>query len=417
MPFASSTNATNPTRRRFLQLGAAGLAALSPNAQAFFRLNNLCLNPQDTPPSELEKATWQGIDPADWWDCHTHIVGSGDGGSGITQTADMHAPFRHPIQTLQHWAYANAACIADNQQDQAFVARLNALMATMPKGAKAMLYAFDRAHGANGDPDHANTAFFVPNAYAQRLAMTFPDRFEWVASIHPYRADCVAALEQAVANGARAVKWLPPVMGIDPASPQCDRFYKAAATANIPIITHGGEEKALHGADQPLFGNPLRLRRALDAGVRVVVAHCASLGTDIDENGQEVASFDLFARLMADKQWQGRLFGDISAIVLRNRDLAVIKTLLSETSWHDRLLYGSDYPLTGILPLISPAKFADAGLLPEDAVAPLQTLQDYHPFRFDFTLKRSLAWQGRRFADRIFATRAFFEPTQQRTGI
>ncbi|ATG89310.1 amidohydrolase family protein [Methylomonas koyamae] len=397
-----------PARRRFLQLGAAGLAALSPAAQALFRLNNACLNPQETPALALEKAAWQGIDPADWWDCHTHIVGSGDGGSGITQTPEMHQPLRHPIQTLQHWAYANAACIPDSRQDQAFVERLHALMDTMPPGAKAMLYAFDRTHGANGDPDHANTAFFVPNEYAQRLAKAYPDRFEWVASIHPYRADCVEALQHAAANGARAVKWLPPVMGIDPASPQCDRFYRAAAALNMPIITHGGEENALHGADQPLFGNPLRLRRALEAGVRVVIAHCATLGHDVDEDGREVRSFDLFAKLMADKQWQGRLFGDISAIVLRNRDPEVVKTLLVETGWHDRLLYGSDYPLTGILPLISVPAFAEAGLLPETAVEPLQSLQDYHPFRFDFVLKRSLSWQGKRFADRIFATRPFF---------
>lgn len=399
---------SNHSRRRFLKLAAAGLGSASMPASALFRLDNQCLDPAGTPVSALETAAWQGINSADWWDCHTHIVGSGDGGSGITQTPEMHQPLRHPIQTFQHWAYANAACIPGSDQDNAFVKRLTALMEAMPKGAKAMLYAFDRTHGASGDPDHANTAFFVPNEYAQRLAQTYPERFEWVASIHPYRRDCVEVLEQAAIHGARAVKWLPPVMGIDPASPQCDRFYKAAAQLNIPIITHGGEEKALHGADQPLFGNPLRLRRALDAGVRVVVAHCASLGNDVDEDGREVRSFDLFARLMADKQWQGRLFGDISAIVLRNRELTVIKTLLTETAWHDRLLYGSDYPLTGILPMISPAKFADAGLLPQEAVEPLQILQDYHPFRFDFTLKRSLSWQGRRFADGVFATRPFF---------
>ncbi len=38
------------------------------------------------------------------------------------------------------------------------------------------------------------------------------------------------------------------------------------------------------------FGNPLLLRRALDAGVRVVVAHCGSMGEDRDldrgENGR-----------------------------------------------------------------------------------------------------------------------------------
>ncbi|MGZ4958159.1 MAG: amidohydrolase family protein [Methylomonas sp.] len=397
------------SRRRFLQVAAAGLASASLPAEALFRLNNLCLDPAKTPASDLEAAAWKGIAPEDWWDCHVHIVGSGDGGSGITLNPAMHQPLLHPIQTLQHWAYANAACTGDNGgQDEAFVKRIRDLLDTMPKGAKAMLYAFDRAHGANGDPEHTNTFYFVPNAYALELAKRYPDRLEWVASIHPYRRDCVKILEDAVANGAKAVKWLPPAMGIDPASPLCDPFYKAAAELKVPIISHGGEEKAVHGANQPLFGNPLRLRRALDAGVRVVIAHCASLGEDIDDDGKKIRSFDLFAKLMTEKQWQDRLFGDISAIVLRNRHMDVIKALLTETAWHERLLYGSDYPLTGILPLISPGKFAEAGLLAEDAVEPLLALQDYHPLRFDFVLKRSLLWQGKRFADSVFATRPFF---------
>lgn len=401
---------SNYSRRRFLQLTAAGLASASSPASALFRLNNLCLDPNGTPVSTLETVAWQGIDPADWWDCHVHIVGSGDGDSGITLNQAMHQPLLHPIQSLQHWAYANAACAGDNgRQDAAFIERSLALLNTMPRGAKAMLYAFDRAHGANGDPDHANTFYFVPNEYARKLAQHYPDRFEWVASIHPYRKDCVEVLEQAAANGARAVKWLPPAMGIDPASPQCDRFYKAAAELDIPIISHGGEEKAVHGANLPLFGNPLRLRRALDAGVRVVIAHCATLGKDIADDGKEVSSFDIFSTLMAETQWQGRLFGDISAIVLRNRDPEAIRILLSETAWHSRLLYGSDYPLTGILPLISPKSLAEAGLLAEDAIEPLLALQDHHPFRFDFVLKRSLSWQGKRFADGVFATRPFFQ--------
>jgi mannonate dehydratase len=111
---------------------------------------------------------------------------------------------------------------------------------------------------------------------------------------------------------------------------------------------------------------------------------------------------------MAEPQWQGRLFGDISAITMLNRDINVLKTLLTETAWHNRLLYGSDYPLPAVLPLISARDFAHEGLLPEAAVAPLEALQDYHALRFDFVLKRHLSWQGKRFGDSVFATRQFF---------
>jgi mannonate dehydratase len=397
------------SRRAFLKLSVLGLITTSTPVSAFFRLSNACLNPAQTPTSVLEKQAWQGINPENWWDCHTHIVGSGDGGSGITLSDAMHQPFLHPIQSLLYKAYANAACTGEpGNQDATYVKRILALLDTMPNGAKAMLYAFDKAHGANGDPDHASTSFFVPNEYAMALAKHYPERFEWVASIHPYRPDCETVLETCHAQGARAIKWLPPSMGIDPASPLCDRFYKVAAKLNMPIISHGGEEKSVHGANQQPFGNPLRLRRALDAGVRVVIAHCATLGSDLDEQGKIARNFDIFANLMADKQWHRQLFGDISAVVLRNRDVDVIKTLLTETAWHGRLLNGSDYPLPGVLPLISVAHFVEAGLLTEDKLEPLLALQDYHPFRFDFVLKRSLSWQGKSFAKSVFETQPFF---------
>ncbi len=400
---------TNQSRRNFLKLSATGLLMHSRSVSAFPKIINECLDPRLISTSKLEENAWQGINPENWWDCHAHIVGSGDSDSGITLSSDLSDPLLHPIQYIQHLAYENAACTGNSgEQDIAFVSRLMALMEVMPKGAKAMLYAFDKVHGANGDADHINTAFFVPNEYAQSLAQRYPERLEWVASIHPYRKDCVAKLEKAVEQGAKAIKWLPSVMGIDPSSPLCKDFYRTAAKLNIPIISHGGEEKALHGANQAIYSNPLRLRHAMDEGVRVVVAHCASIGNDINDQGKQVRSFDLFSAMMEDKQWQQHLYGDISAIVLRNREIEVVKTLLTQTAWHNRLLYGSDYPLTGVLPLISAKSFVDSGLLETNAIEPLMTLQSHHPFRFDFVLKRSLKWQGQSFANSIFETKAFF---------
>jgi predicted TIM-barrel fold metal-dependent hydrolase len=89
------------------------------------------------------------------------------------------------------------------------------------------------------------TAFWVPNEYVANVAKTRPDRFEWTASIHPYRADAVAALESARREGARAVKWLPNAMGIHPGSPRCDAFYRKLAELKMPLFTHAGEEQAV----------------------------------------------------------------------------------------------------------------------------------------------------------------------------
>ena len=407
----------DPGRRHFLQglgiLAASGMAGWS---LARPRLVNPCRSalPAGLTDSPWLSRVWQGLDPADVWDCHVHLAGTGDGGSGIEIGPQLSSPLR-PLQYAQRLFYMNAGCAHDapGRVDESYVDRMLNLVEAMPAGVKLMLFAFDRFHDEAGRPRPELSAFYVPDDYARRLAQAHPRAFEWAASIHPYRPDAVDRLEAAVAQGAKAVKWLPAAQNMDPGSPRCDAFYAALARHRLPLITHCGEEKAVQGADTQHYGNPLLLRRPLEKGVRVVVAHCASLGEDVDldqgPGGPRRPSFELFARLMDEPAWNRLLAGDISAIILRNRDLAVVRTLLQRRDWHGRLLNGSDYPLPGILPLISATALADAGLLPREAVADLEWLREHNPLYFDLALKRALAWQGQGFPAPVFATRRFFE--------
>lgn len=355
------------------------------------------------------KQAWAGIDPAGLWDCHVHLAGLGDGGSGIEIGPQLSSPLQ-PVHYAQRLFYMNAGCAHDapGAVDAAYVARLLNLCDAMPAGFKVMLFAFERFHDTAGHAHSEHSAFYVPNAWAAKLAREFPARFEWVASLHPYHAAAVDDLKQAISAGARAVKWLPAAQGMDPASPRCDAFYRVLAESGTPLIVHCGEEKAVKGSDTQAYGNPLRLRRALDLGVRVVVAHCATMGTDIDDDGRVRPSFDLFLKAMAEPRAVDRLYGDISAIALRNRQPAVIRSLLEREDLHPRLLHGSDYPLPGVLPLISPATLARAGLLPKAAVADLDALREHNPLLFDFVLKRLLSWQGHSFSPAVFDTRRIF---------
>ena len=86
----------------------------------------------------------------------------------------------------------------------------------------------------------------------------------------------------------------------------------------------------------------------------------------------------------------------------------VIRTLLERADLHDRLLHGSDYPLPGILPLISSSTLARAGLLPRGAVTDLDALREHNPLLFDFVQKRLLSWQGHAFSPAVFDTRRIF---------
>jgi predicted TIM-barrel fold metal-dependent hydrolase len=345
------------------------------------------------------RAAWNGLRADRVWDVHVHLFGNGRAEKGVWVDPDFDQGYA-PTSRLRRAFFMNAACAGSDEGklDRQMVARLARLADQLPPGAKLMLLAFDFTYDESGKRREDLTTFSIRNEYAQRVARTRADRFEWIASVHPYREDAVAALELAKADGAKAVKWLPPTMGIDLASPRCAPVYDALARLNLPLLVHLGDEQAVHGAGRADLANPLSARAPLERGVRVIAAHCASLGA---------GNFEAFERLMAERRYEGRLFGDISAVTQANRP-GIVARILAHREWEGRLLNGSDYPLPGILPLFSPKAFASEGLIDAALVPVLQELRETNALLFDFVLKRHLSYQGAKFAPSVFETRDFF---------
>jgi len=405
----------NRNRRRWLAAGLAG--AIGYGAWRWRSLwpqdgvANPCLGP--LPPElarhPLVEQAWAGLDPQRVRDGHVHFFTSAEAGH-----ADGHWP--HWASGMQAAVIANAACTDPAAADfvDAYLGRLLALLADMPAGYKALLLALDVHRDERGEPVPALTHFSVANDLCAAAARRAPERLEWIASIHPHRADAVDELRRVQALGARAVKWIPSAQGIDPASPRCDTFYAALAASRLPLLTHIGEERATPGDDE--LDNPLRLRRALDHGVRVIGAHCATMGRsrDLDRgpDGPLAASFALFERLMDEPRYEKLLVGDLAAIPQLGRTGAPLRRILERGApggdWSRRLLHGSDYPLPGLLPLYAPADLVAQGLLDPAAVEPLIAIRRHNPLLFDFVLKRSLRLDGKGLADDIFHSRDFF---------
>jgi mannonate dehydratase len=374
------------------------------------------------------RAAWEGVDPGKVWDAHCHLAGIGDAdsrgtrsrdkptgasGSGIYLEASMQS-WLSPLRHAQRLMFMNAACVRDapGQVDASYVERMLQLEDGMRPGVKLLLLALDASVTEDGRESWEQTSLYIPNAYAAEVARRHPRHFEWAASVHPYRRDCVERLEAAAGQGARAVKWLPSAMGIDPASKLCDPLYAALARLQLPLLTHAGLERALRGYDAQALGNPLRLRRALDHGVRVVVAHCASMGEDLDldrgSGGAAIGSFELFARMMDEPRYAGKLYGDLSAMTQSRRAGPALKTVIEREDWHARLLNGSDYPLPGVFPLYSVDYMVELGYIEQRAAPLFRGLREHNALLFDFVLKRSLRAGTKRLAASIFETRDFF---------
>lgn len=401
--------------RRRVMLGAAAASLGLSGFDLGWRdgLLNKCLGalPARLREHPAVRAAWQGLDAAKVWDCHLHVFGDGDSGSGLWFNPRM-SRWWNPQEYLRRKIYINASCIDDRpgRIDLSFMDHLLAQAQDMEAGFKAMLFAFDWARDAAGAPLREVSTYYAGDEHIAALAAKHPAHFEWVASIHPDDPRALDRLDAVAAQGARAIKWLPSAQNIDPASPRCDRFYARLVALKLPLITHAGEEQAVVGFGEHL-GNPLRLRRPLDAGVRVIVAHCASLGhaeeLDSKVKSGQLSNFELFTRLMDEPRYRSHLFGDISAVVQANR-VEVIPTLLARREWQGRLLNGSDYPLPGVVPLIDLHRLVARGLLDGALLEPLLGLRHHNVLLFDFVLKRSLALHGQRFAPQVFETAPFF---------
>lgn len=406
-------------RRHLLCCGAAAAAGLFSALTAHDATAGMLRNPcRDTnlPPAlrdhPLLRQLWQDLDPAELWDVHCHLLGTGDSGSGCRIAANMNE-WWHPVENIRRRAIMNGACVPANAPsiDRAYVERLEALTRDFPRGARWLLYAFDEALDGQGRARPEWTTFHVPCAYAAQTAAAMPARFAWVASIHPYRADALARLDAAVKGGAVAMKWLPSSMNIDLRDSRLRPFYARLAAARMPLIVHCGEEKAVPGAGRDDLGNPLHARAPLALGVRVIMAHCASLGHAMDldlPRPRSVPAFELFARLMDEPAWKELLLGDVSAIFQFNRTPDVWRTVLARRDWHDRLLHGSDYPLPGVGPLYRLSGLVRAGVLDAAHVTTLEAVREHNPLLFDLLLKRLVRWQGQGLPPLVFATRRHF---------
>ncbi len=358
---------------------------------------------------KLIHAAFGGLPPGSVLDAHVHLVGLGKGGTQAWVNPKK-LTMSHPTEWLRTRLYAQAGGVKQwDHLDQEFEARLVERAGAFERPLRAQLLAFDYRYHADGSPDLLRSEFYIPNDYLIEVSRRHPDLFVPVISVNPVRKDACEALRRFAGMGVRYVKWLPNAQGIDPANPHHDTFYRTMKELDMVLLTHVGEEKAVKATEDQKLGNPLKFRRALDLGVKIIMAHCASLGDneDLDHPGQRATNFSLFLRLMAEKKYEGQLFGDISAITQVNRLPGPLLEILERPDLQARLINGSDYPLPGIDLVIWTRKLVAMKLITPSERKALNEIFKANPLLFDFVLKRTLHTpDGKRLRASIFVPRA-----------
>lgn len=264
-------------------------------------------------------------------DCHVHLAALPEGENGCYISPKT---LRSPLFRFLLWKHGLSP-EKPREANQKYLADLLTELRASRHVQKAVLLGMDGTYDQNGRLNRAHTDFLIGNDYVLKTAQAHPDQLLAGVSINPQRRDAVDEVHRCADAGAVLVKVLANAQQFDPANTRYIPFYRALAERKLPFLSHVGYEFSLIGKDQSV-GEPDRLRLALDEGATVIAAHACSYGLILYEK--------FLPTLHELVQRYPNFYADISALTLPNR-LRMLLHLRQYPGLHERLLFGTDYPL------------------------------------------------------------------------
>ena len=277
-------------------------------------------------------------------DCHVHLAALPEGDNGCYISAKMLKSVLFRFLLWKHRLPQSDPRLANQKYLDDLLTELRASQ----RVRQAVLLGMDGVYSSHGHLDPSQTDFLVSNRYVLDVARRYPDAFLPGVSINPQRRDAVEEAHRCADAGAALVKVLPNAQHFDPANKSYIPFYRTLAQRKLPLLSHVGYEFSLIGKDQSV-GDPDRLRVPLEEGVTVIAAHACSYGLMLYEKFLPTFQ-DLAVRYP-------NFYADVSALTLLNR-MRMLLHLRRHPELHDRLLFGTDYPL----PVLHVAAWGRVGL-------------------------------------------------------
>ncbi len=222
-----------------------------------------------------------------------------------------------------------------------------------------VLLAFDAVHDDAGVARPLAVAhrdlgsdMYTSNSFVRALCRQHPQRFLFGASVHPYRTDARACVDEVFAAGACLLKWIPLHHNIDVTDPRTVAILRHCGALGLPLLVHYGEEFSLtthrpeYRSVAPLLETLRQLRRA-GTMPTVILAHAA---TPVSPRGDR-ASHKLVLAALAGEFADAPLYADISALTAWTK-VRFLRDLRARRELHAKLLFGSDFPVpAGLFPI------------------------------------------------------------------
>lgn len=261
-----------------------------------------------------------------------------------------------------------------------------------------VLLAFDRYHDDAGRrppfPERSKqrgSDMYTSNSLVRAACRAHPQRFLFGASVHPYREDAVACIDEVFAAGACLLKWIPLHQNINVRDPRTLAVLRRCAELGLPLLVHCGPEFSL-ATQHPEYervGPLLDVLRELRRESRMPTVIVAHVGTPVTPLGDH-ASLRLTRAALTGEFADAPLYADISALTAWGKT-RYLRQLARCQELHHKLLFGSDFPV----PLGLPRLRRDLGAAYRDIAAepawPARALRVYRTVGFNEIVFRRAA--------------------------
>ncbi len=211
---------------------------------------------------------------------------------------------------------------------------------------KAVVFGVDAKVDSKGNELHRDKTVCAYNDDVLKLYKQNQDIIVPFFSINPNRPDALDLMDKYFELGFKGAKFLQNYWGVDTKDKKYRPYFEKLASLNLPLIIHVGSESSVSSVKE--YEKLDMLYQPLELGVNTICAHMA-LGYDTRDFFRSLSkktrnfNHEYFALLELLKTHKN-LYADISALLTPVR-AKVLRHLSYETDVHEKLLYGSDFPV------------------------------------------------------------------------
>ena len=230
-----------------------------------------------------------------------------------------------------------------------YQAYTNALMKNVKESSnisKIVLFGVDAKVNDRGDILHQDLTVCATNDDLYQLYQTNRDLIIPFFSINPMRPDALDLIDKYYELGFKGAKFLQNYWGVDTSQKRYEAYFEKLKAKKLPLIIHVGSESSVHSYKE--CESLEMINQPLEIGVNVVCAHMALSYKPLKifkafSKKPKNFNHDYF-KLLEMLEIHDNLYADISAILTPVR-AKVLRHLSQQTHIHNKLLFGTDFPI------------------------------------------------------------------------